>query len=111
MSRMDDRSARERGLELLVDSSRGSLFNVVGDAKGVFERIETELHGEAGWLAVPGFDGDAVGSFTVAISQLLAAAKTGRHPLDVHFGRDVVAILAAAEGAAWSGQTTAMPAR
>jgi predicted dehydrogenase len=74
-------------------------------------RIETELHGEAGWLTVPGFDGDAVASFTNAISQLLETAPTGRHPLDVHFGRDVVAILAAAEGAAWSGQTTAISAR
>jgi len=56
-------------------------------------RIEVELHGDAGWLAVPGFDGDAVASFGRAISQLLSGQTQG---LDVHFGREVVAILALA---------------
>lgn len=78
------------------------------DSAPMAARTEVELHGESGWLPLPGFDGDAVASFTRAISLLLAAAKGERHGLDVHFGRDVVAILAAAEGAAWSGQTVAV---
>jgi hypothetical protein len=45
MSRMDDRNARAEGLELLTGASRGSLFNVTGSGKGVFERIESELAG------------------------------------------------------------------
>lgn len=59
------------------------------DAPEKAGRVEIELHGEAGWLSVPGFDGDAVASFTRAITDLLA----GGRDLDVHFGREVVAIL------------------
>lgn len=45
MSRMDDRAARAEGLELLATASRGTLFNIVGSAKGVFDRIAAELSG------------------------------------------------------------------
>jgi VWFA-related protein len=40
-----DRMARAEGLELLASASRGSLFNVIGNGAGVFERIEAELSG------------------------------------------------------------------
>lgn len=59
------------------------------DAPEKAGRVEIELYGEAGWLAIPGFDGDAVASFARAITDLLA----GRRDVDVHFGREVVAIL------------------
>jgi predicted dehydrogenase len=59
---------------------------------------EFYVHGDAGRLVLlPQLDA-AVGSYRVAVDELQAAALTGAaHPLDVHFGRDVVAVLAAAE--------------
>jgi Tfp pilus assembly protein PilF len=42
---MNDRSARGRGLETLVNASRGALFNVVGTGEALFERIQSELSG------------------------------------------------------------------
>ncbi len=63
-------------------------------------RIETVLHGEHGWLTLPSFDGNTLGSYERAISELLAS--DGSHPLDVHFGREVTAILAAAEASSTS---------
>ncbi|WP_020525803.1 Gfo/Idh/MocA family protein [Catelliglobosispora koreensis] len=52
---------------------------------------ETMFHGEPGWLTLPGFDGDALGSFSRAISELLEGGPD--HPLNVHFGREVTRIL------------------
>jgi predicted dehydrogenase len=62
---------------------------------------ETIFFGEAGFAAVPRPERDAVAAFGTAISQLVADVGAGRtsHPCDVRFGRDVVAILAAAEQA------------
>lgn len=45
ISRMEDRQARAEGMNLLVGSSRGTLFNVVGTGNNIFERIEAELGG------------------------------------------------------------------
>ncbi len=73
------------------------------DAPPAAMRTEVVLHGEAGWITLPTFDGNAVGSLSTAITQLIAAVPEGSHPLDVRFGRDVVAVLAAAETAAKSG--------
>ncbi|MGE3959537.1 MAG: VWA domain-containing protein [Vicinamibacterales bacterium] len=42
---MDDRYLRSEGLELLASASRGALFNIVGTADGVFQRIASELSG------------------------------------------------------------------
>lgn len=42
---MRDRFARAEGLALLVGSSRGSLFNVMGTGAGIFDRIQAELSG------------------------------------------------------------------
>jgi predicted dehydrogenase len=70
------------------------------DAPLPASRVETEVHGESGWLTIPGFDGDAVASFGRAISLLLDAAGGTRHGLDVHFGREVVGILAQAAAVA-----------
>jgi predicted dehydrogenase len=59
---------------------------------------EFYVHGDAGRLVLlPQLDA-GVDSFRVAVDELQAAALTGAaHPLDVSFGRDVVAVLAAAE--------------
>lgn len=64
-------------------------------------RTETVIHGEAGWVTLPGFDGDAIASFGRAVTTLLGS--TAAHPLDIQFGRDVVAVLAAAEQSARTG--------
>ncbi|WP_029433343.1 Gfo/Idh/MocA family protein [Blastococcus sp. URHD0036] len=59
---------------------------------------EFSVHGDAGRLVLlPQLDA-GIESFRVAVDELQAAALTGAaHPLDVSFGRDVVAVLAAAE--------------
>jgi predicted dehydrogenase len=64
--------------------------------------IESVFYGAHGLVPVPPSGGTAVAAFGAAISQLIVAAgETGpsRHPCDVRFGREVVAILAAAEAA------------
>ena len=66
--------------------------------------IEIFVHGDAGRIALLPDEDAALPSHTVAVSELMAAAVTGgTHPCDVGFGRDVVAVLAAAERALTSG--------
>jgi hypothetical protein len=65
------------------------------------------LYSPDGFASVPGGDGSAVGAFGRAIDQLARAVADGTvdHPCDVRFGRDVVAILAAADTARTQGHT------
>jgi predicted dehydrogenase len=66
--------------------------------------VEFYLHGDAGRLVLLPTDDTAADAFAVAVGELQAAALTGgAHPLDVQFGRDVVAVLAAAERALGTG--------
>ena len=66
--------------------------------------VEFSVHGDAGRLVLLPQQDQALASFTAALTDLHAAALTGgAHPLDVHFGRDVVAVLAAAERALATG--------
>jgi predicted dehydrogenase len=58
-------------------------------------RFASSFAGPDGDLPVPTWDADAVQAFSIAIDQLLAVPA--RHPCDVHFGRDVVRVLAEAE--------------
>ena len=56
--------------------------------------IEVYVHGDAGRLVLLPEERAAGESFAAAVDELRAAALTGAaHPLDVHFGRDVVAVL------------------
>jgi hypothetical protein len=55
--------------------------------------FECAFHGATGVATLPGPGGNAVDAFRAAVTQLTAGV---RHPCDVHFGRDVVAVLAAA---------------
>jgi predicted dehydrogenase len=80
-----------------------STMSLTLDAAPLASRAETSLHGESGWITMPAFDGNAVRSLSRAITQLIEAVPAGRHPLDVRFGRDVVAILAAAEASTRTG--------
>jgi predicted dehydrogenase len=66
--------------------------------------IEFFVHGDAGRLVLLPETGAPVDAFAVAIDELQAAALTGgAHPCDAAFGRDVVAVLAAATRALQSG--------
>jgi predicted dehydrogenase len=82
-----------------------STMELTLDAAPLAGRMENVLHGESGWVTVDGFDATAVPTaYANAITELLAAVPTGKHPLDVHFGREVVAILAAVEESAKTGR-------
>jgi predicted dehydrogenase len=64
------------------------------------EYLSLELWGGPGRSAAPlGGDAEAGPALQVALAELAANARAGRteHPCDVRFGRDVVAVLAAAE--------------
>jgi predicted dehydrogenase len=66
--------------------------------------IEFFVHGDAGRLVLLPDTGSPVDALRVAADELAAAAVTGaRHPCDVGFGREVVAVLATAERALASG--------
>jgi predicted dehydrogenase len=66
--------------------------------------MEFFVHGDAGRLVLLPETGTAVDPFSVAVDELTVAALTGgAHPCDVAFGRDVVAVLAAAGRALSSG--------
>jgi predicted dehydrogenase len=77
------------------------------DAPAAATTYENLFHGEPGLVHVPEQDFDAVGAFRAAVSQLAvaAAAPAGErgHPCDVRFGREVVAILSAADAAIGAG--------
>jgi predicted dehydrogenase len=68
---------------------------------------EVVLFGEPGQVRVPTGELPPVVAFRAAVDQLIAAIDTGhrQHPCDVRFGRDVVAVLAAAQEAAGAGRT------
>jgi hypothetical protein len=66
--------------------------------------IEVFVHGDAGRLVLLPEEGPATGAFAVAVDELVGAATAhGTHPCDAGFGRDVVAVLAAAERALDTG--------
>ena len=66
--------------------------------------IEFFVHGDAGRLVLLPETEAPVEAFGTAVDELLAAALTGgAHPCDVAFGRDVVAVLAAAARALETG--------
>jgi predicted dehydrogenase len=69
-------------------------------------REESIFAGEAGVVTVPEDSWEPADAYRVALSELIAAAGGGPRPeLDVRFGAEVTAILAAAEEAAGTGRT------
>lgn len=85
---------------LLTQHESGAVgsFAVTVDAAPEAQKFEIVLHGEQGWSTVPGGDRSAVEAFGAAIDRLAAQVDGGADdPCDVRFGRDVVAILEAAE--------------
>jgi predicted dehydrogenase len=76
------------------------------DAAPASSRHETEFYGNAGRVLVPSPTGTKVEAFGSAVSDLVAlAASPGNrtHRCDVRFGREVVAVLEAADRARASG--------
>jgi predicted dehydrogenase len=71
---------------------------------------ETVLFGAAGPLTLPTLTTHVVDAFRTAVARLAANAAAGvtRDPLDVHAGRDAVAVLVAAEEAATKGRTVSL---
>jgi predicted dehydrogenase len=80
-------------------------FSVTVDAAPEARTFEVVLHGERGWVPVPGGDRSPVEAFGSAVDRLLAQVEgTVGDPCDVRFGRDVVAVLEAAESSVRLGR-------
>jgi predicted dehydrogenase len=77
------------------------------DAPPAARVSEFVFYGEEGVSPVPAGSGTAVEALTLAIDQLIGEIRSGTrdHQCDVRFGRDVVAVLAAAESARTHGRT------
>ncbi|MFD6949653.1 oxidoreductase [Nocardiopsis sp. TSRI0078] len=81
-------------------------FAVTLDAAPDAQTFEVVLHGERGWVPVPSGDRNPVEAFGAAVDRLLAQVEgTVGDPCDVRFGRDVVAVLEAAETSLRLGRT------
>lgn len=67
--------------------------------------FETAIWGETGIAVLPDSDTSAVDAFTLAATELVAAAESGdSHPVDVAFGTRVVELLASAEAQLSAGR-------
>lgn len=78
LSTMNDRSARALGLEMLTAASRGSLFNVIGTGKGIFDRIQSEMSGY----------------YLIGVESGPSDKDGKAHPIKVEVGRKGVAVRA-----------------
>lgn len=81
------------------------------DAPPEATAYEVVFHGENGIDTVPRGTGGAAAALGLALEQLLDEVDTGTRDqqCDVRFGRDVVAVLAAAESARSEGRTVPVP--
>ena len=102
-------TAPAKTYHLLLRHDGGAVSTVHLSIHQVPEAVtwETVLLGPAGPRTLPTLTTDKTDAFRAAVSRLVANAAAGiiRDPLDVHAGRDAVAVLAAAETAATAGQT------
>jgi len=72
-------------------------------------REEAVFAGEAGVIVAPDQPWEPTDAFQVALDQLLAAAAGGPRPaMDIRFGAEVTAVLAAAAEAANTGRTVTL---
>lgn len=91
-------------LVLAHDGGRASTLTVSHTVAPMSAGTEVFVHGDAGRLVLLPEEGAATRAFGVAVDELIGAATAhGTHPCDAGFGRDVVAVLAAAERALASG--------
>jgi predicted dehydrogenase len=80
------------------DGGRASTLTTSHTVSPMSAGTEVFVHGDAGRLVLLPEEGPATGAFSVAVSDLVDAATAhGTHPCDAGFGRDVVAVLAAAQ--------------
>ncbi|GAA3727604.1 Gfo/Idh/MocA family protein [Salinactinospora qingdaonensis] len=89
------------------NSGAVSTLSLTLDAAPAATRSQFLFHGSGGLLPVPDGDRDPVAAFEVAVGQLVhnVGQATINHPCDVRFGREVVAILDAADTARREGRT------
>ncbi|RIV35893.1 Gfo/Idh/MocA family protein [Micromonospora radicis] len=94
-------------VHLLLEHDGGatSTVSLTLDAPPEAVAAEFVCYGENGIERLPNADGTAATAFGVAIDQLLTEIDSGTrdHRCDVRFGREVVAVLAAAEAARAQG--------
>jgi predicted dehydrogenase len=91
-------------LVLQHESGAASTVSLSHTVAPMSSGIEFFVHGDAGRLVLLPDTRAAETAYPVAVDALIAAALTGgSHPCDVGFGRDVVAVLAAAARALQSG--------
>jgi predicted dehydrogenase len=91
-------------LILRHDSGAASTVTVSHTVAPLSTGTEIFVHGDAGRLVLIPEQGSTGKAFAAALDELMAAALTGGvHPCDVGFGRDVVAVLEAADRAMGSG--------
>ncbi|MFR9779095.1 Gfo/Idh/MocA family protein [Micromonospora sp. MS34] len=99
-----------RGLVHLLLTHEGgptSTISLTLDAPPEMAAKEFAFYGENGTAELPPGDGSAITAFGTAIDQLLEEVEAGTrdHRCDVRFGREVVAVLEAAETARAQGRT------
>jgi predicted dehydrogenase len=94
-------------LLLRHESGQVSSVALTLDAPQAAVQSEVVFYGDAGIMTLPVGVGRSVDAFGTAITELArdVAAGIGTHPCDVRFGREVVAILCAAERSRASGAT------
>jgi predicted dehydrogenase len=91
-------------LVLTHESGTASTITLSHTVAPLAAGTEFYVHGDAGRLVLLPEERGAFPAHGAAVSDLIQAAVAGgMHPCDVGFGRDVVAALAAAEGAIQSG--------
>jgi predicted dehydrogenase len=86
-------------LVLTHESGASSTATVTLSAPPAAAATNVYVWGEAGRSIMPNAPWDPVECLRTALTELLAMAETGqvKHPCDVHFGRDIVHVLAAAQ--------------
>jgi predicted dehydrogenase len=93
----------------LLEHASGAVavMSVSLDAPPAAAAVETVFHGTAGYATVPAGTLSLVDAFGTAVTEFAAAVGTGtlEHPCDARLGRDVVAILAAADTARRESRT------
>ncbi|MFF5175536.1 Gfo/Idh/MocA family protein [Micromonospora sp. NPDC000089] len=97
-------------LLLTHDGGATSTLSLTLDAPSEAMTRDFVFFGENGTEIVPPGDGSALTAFGTAIDQLLEEVASGArdHRCDVRFGREVVAVLAAAETARTEGRTVTL---
>lgn len=107
-----------------LDGARGTTNVLLGHASGASSTLsltldappaatlwEAVFHGEDGIVPVPTTRRSSVEAFGLAIDQLVTQVDSGGRDgrCDVRFGREVVAVLAAADTARAEGRTVTLP--